>query len=163
MPYLLDSGFFIQAHRFHYPMDVWPSFWQKVKELAEQQHIISIDKVYDELNQVEDVLSEWCSNNLPGGFFKSTAETITNYGQVISWASAPGTQYSTAAIHVFAEAHRADAWLVSYAMSQSAIVVTQEVSSPSSKKSIKLPDACNHFTVPHVNTLGMLRGLGVVL
>ncbi len=163
MPYLLDSGFFIQAHRFHYPMDVWPSFWSKVKELAEQGHIISIDKVYAELHHVEDDLSNWCETNLPVDFFKSTEEILLQYSQVISWASAPGTQYTTAAIAIFSEAHRADAWLVSYAMVHGTTIVTQEVSSPASKKSIKLPDVCGRFTINHVNTLGLLRGLGVSL
>lgn len=32
--YLVDSNFFIQAHRAYYPMDVVPSFWIKVSDLA---------------------------------------------------------------------------------------------------------------------------------
>ena len=44
-PYLLDSNFFIEAFRTSYPFDVVPSFWVKVKELAAEGKIISIDKV----------------------------------------------------------------------------------------------------------------------
>jgi len=33
--YILDTNFFVQAHRAHYPFDVFPSFWSKIKELAE--------------------------------------------------------------------------------------------------------------------------------
>jgi hypothetical protein len=43
--YVLDSNFFIQAHRFHYPIDVAAGFWNKVRQLAEEGRVISIDKV----------------------------------------------------------------------------------------------------------------------
>ncbi|MET3114076.1 hypothetical protein AAKU52_001809 [Pedobacter sp. CG_S7] len=49
-PFVLDSNFFIQAHRMHYPMDVVPSFWLKIKELAKNGIIVSIDKVKDEIH-----------------------------------------------------------------------------------------------------------------
>jgi hypothetical protein len=40
--YILDSNFFIEAHRVSYPVDVAYSFWNKVKQLAENGIIISI-------------------------------------------------------------------------------------------------------------------------
>ena len=40
-PFIIDSNFFIQAYRINYPFDVVPSFWVKVKELAELCPIIS--------------------------------------------------------------------------------------------------------------------------
>lgn len=43
--YVIDSNFFIQAHRANYPLDIAFSFWNKVKQLAEDGKIISIDKV----------------------------------------------------------------------------------------------------------------------
>ena len=58
-PFLLDSNFFIEAHRTSYPFDVVPSFWAKVKELADNGKIISIDKVKKEILQNKDELSEW--------------------------------------------------------------------------------------------------------
>jgi hypothetical protein len=47
--YILDSNFFIQAHRSNYPLDVAQGFWLKLKELAESGIVVSIDKVRDEL------------------------------------------------------------------------------------------------------------------
>ncbi len=43
--YVVDSNFFIQAHRATYPLDIAFSFWKKVKQLAEEGKIISIDKI----------------------------------------------------------------------------------------------------------------------
>ena len=67
--YLVDSNFFIQAHRAIYPLDVAPSFWKKVKVLATNGNILSIDKVKNEIFQNEDDLKNWCVNNLPSDFF----------------------------------------------------------------------------------------------
>ena len=40
--FLVDTNFFIQAHRVSYPLDVVPSFWNKVKNLADNDKIISV-------------------------------------------------------------------------------------------------------------------------
>lgn len=58
--YVLDSNFFIEAHRSHYPIDVAAGFWNKVRQLAEEGKIISIDKVKNELYDKNDALEEWC-------------------------------------------------------------------------------------------------------
>ena len=54
--YVLDSNFFIQAHRVSYPLDIAFSFWNKVKQLADEGRIISIDKVKNELYDKNDAL-----------------------------------------------------------------------------------------------------------
>lgn len=54
--FVVDTNFFIQAHRAIYPLDVATSFWAKVKELAVNRSIISIDKVKDEIYQNEEGL-----------------------------------------------------------------------------------------------------------
>ncbi len=61
--YIVDSNFFIQAHRAYYPLDVIQSFWVKVKQLAEEGKIKSIDKVKNEIYSNashEDELKDWC-------------------------------------------------------------------------------------------------------
>jgi len=74
--YVVDSNFFIQAHRAHYPFDVAVSFWNKVKQLAHAQKIISIDKVKDEIYGHNDELEEWCKANLPRDFFRTTTSAM---------------------------------------------------------------------------------------
>jgi hypothetical protein len=44
--YVVDSNFFIQAHRVSYPLDVAFSFWNKVKQLAEEGKIITFIVAY---------------------------------------------------------------------------------------------------------------------
>lgn len=85
--YVVDSNFFIEAHRTTYPLDVAHSFWNKVKLLADDGKIISIDKVKKEIYDHEDALKTWCVNNLPQDFFKDTTQVMATYGQVAAWAA----------------------------------------------------------------------------
>ena len=70
--FIVDSNFFIQAHRSIYPLDVVQSFWLKVKSLSQNGIIVSIDKVKKEIfdnSSHEDELKLWCEANLPNDFF----------------------------------------------------------------------------------------------
>jgi len=160
--YVLDSNFFIQAHRFHYPIDVVPGFWNKVRQLAEETKIISIDKVKRELYDKNDALEEWCRSNLPADFFKDTSAVMGAYSQVIAWANSRSGHYLPNALHEFLDADEADAFLVAYCLADHAnkIIVTQEVSESKRKSKVKIPDACSALNVSYVNTIEMFRQLG---
>ena len=160
--YVVDSNFFIQAHRVNYPLDVAFSFWNKVKELADSGKIISIDKVKDELYDKNDDLEDWCKANLPEDFFKSSDEVILEYGKVTAWAISMNNHYLPNALNEFLDADEADAFLVAYSLAnnQNRIIVTHEVSQPNRKNRIKIPEACAPFNVRYLNTIEMLREIG---
>ena len=160
--YVLDSNFFIQAHRFHYPIDVAAGFWNKVRQLALEGRVISIDKVKKELYDKNDALEEWCRNNLPEDFFKDTSVVMAAYGQVTAWAISRSGHYLPNALNEFLDADEADAFLVAYCLTDivNRFVVTQEVSEPNRRSKVKIPDACMALNVPYVNTIEMFRQLG---
>lgn len=160
--YVVDSNFFIDAHRTTYPLDIAFSFWSKVKLLADAGRIISIDKVRNELYDKNDALEDWCQQNLPQDFFKDTTQVMSQYGQVALWATSKNSHYQQSALHEFLDADEADAFIVAFALadSNSRIVVTQETSEPARKNKIKIPDACNALNIKVVNTIGMFRQLG---
>ena len=160
--YVVDSNFFIQAHRVNYPLDVAKSFWSKVKQLSEQGKIVSIDKVKKEIFDHQDDLKKWCEKNLPENFFKETTEVILNYRQVAVWASSRQEQYTQNAIAEFLNADEADAWLVAYSHADitNRVIVTQEKSQPEIRRKIKIPEACAPFDINFVDTIQMLRELG---
>ena len=58
--YAVDTNFFIQAHRSLYPIDIAVTFWDKVKILAQNGKIVSINKVKFEIFQNDDILKGWC-------------------------------------------------------------------------------------------------------
>jgi hypothetical protein len=160
--FVLDSNFFIQAHRVNYPIDIATGFWNKVRRLAEQGRIISIDKVKYELYEKNDTLEDWCRNNLPEDFFKDTSVVMDAYSQVTAWAISRSEHYLPNALNEFLDADEADAFLVAFCLADSAnkIVVTQEVSEPNRQSKVKIPDACKALNVSYVNTIEMFRQSG---
>ncbi len=161
--YVVDSNFFIQAHRVSYPLDVAFSFWNKVKQLADDGKIISIDKVKNEIyDNHEDALKHWCVANLPQNFFKDTTLIMAAYGQVAAWAASRSDHYLPNALAEFLHADEADAYIVAYVVADTnkRIVVTQEISEPNRRNKVKIPDACNALNVRFVNVIDMFRQLG---
>ena len=158
--YVVDSNFFIQAHRVHYPMDVVPNFWVKVSELAHNGIIGSIDKVRNEIYDSEDALKQWCEDNLPEGFFESSADILPSYSQVIRWAWSHRNHYKPAALEEFSNEEEADAFLVAFAYANDKVLVTQEKSEPERKNKVKAPDACRHFNVRYLDMITLFRELG---
>ena len=114
--YIVDSNFFIQAHRDTYPLDVAFSFWNKVKQLADEGKIISIDKVRDEIYDKNDALEAWYIENLPKGFFKDTSGIMNEYSQVTGWAVSRASHYLPAAINEFLASDEADAFIIAYVL-----------------------------------------------
>lgn len=160
--YVLDSNFFIQAHRVSYPLDIAFSFWNKVKQLADEGKIVSIDKVKNELYDKNDALEAWCKDNLPEDFFKDTSHVMAAYGQVSAWAISRNDHYLPNALNEFLDADEADAFLIAYALADSAnrIIVTHELSNPNQRNKIKIPEPCNDLGVGFCNTIDMFRRLG---
>lgn len=160
--YIVDTNFFIQSHRITYPLDVAEGFWEKVIKIANENRIISIDKVKDEIVNNDDELTKWLEDNLPTEFFKptDTQEVLTSYAQVVNWANSKN--YLQRALTEFLKYENADAWLVAYALSlsQTCCIVTQEKSEPNRLSKIKIPDACNAFNIQNKNIIEMFRELG---
>lgn len=159
--YLLDSNVFIQAHRDTYPLDVVTSFWNKIKELAKNGVIISLDKVRKEIfdkSSHEDELSNWCKKNLEDTFFYDSSDSIQNYISIIQWASSQTTRYNQSAIDEFLETDLADSWIVSFAKKNDFTIVTYE-KGDLSRKRIKIPDVCIHFNVRCITPIEMFREL----
>lgn len=142
-PYLLDTNFFIEAHRKSYPIDVFPSFWEKIASIATAGQIGSIDKVKQELYRNEDALRSWCEQNLSENFFQDSTTAMLEYAQLVTWAySKLNNPYTQSALDIFMDSNEADAFLVAFAKKHDQTLVTNEVSAPDSKRNIKLPDAC---------------------
>jgi hypothetical protein len=161
--YVVDSNFFIEAHRATYPLDVAHSFWNKVRQLADEGKIISIDKVKNEMfDNHEDALKQWCIANLPRDFFKDSVQAMAAYSQVINWANSRIEHYLPKALAEFLDADEADAFVVAFVLADAAnrILVTQETSEPSRKSKIKIPEPCNALGVQYCNTIEMFRKLG---
>jgi hypothetical protein len=160
MVYLIDTTFFTQSHRANYPLDIVKSFWEKVKELTQNDKIQSIDKVRDEIFQNEDILKKWINQNISNDFFKNTTTNdVLNRYKMIAKYIASNNQYEQSAKNNFLKTGEADPWLIAYALHNQLDIVTYEVSSPNSKSKIKIPDVSRYFNVRCISPVEMFREL----
>ncbi|MDH5609602.1 MAG: DUF4411 family protein, partial [Cyclobacteriaceae bacterium] len=85
------------------------------------------------------------------------------YGQISAWAISKNDHYLPQAINEFLDADEADAFLISYALSdvQNRVLITHEVSQPEKKKKIKIPEPCDVFGITYMNTIQMFREIGI--
>jgi hypothetical protein len=160
--YILDANVFIEAHQRYYPFDVFPGFWKAIRKLNQKKRAFSIDRVKTELQSGRDALTQWANEEESKSLFKKTEDVavIRAYREVVNFVQA-SAQYSPVAKSDFASG--ADGWIVAFAMENVHVVVTQEVRSPETKSRVPIPNVCQHFKVDFVNTLEMLRRLGVQL
>ncbi len=163
MTFVVDTNFFIQAHRFYYPLDVFNSFWSEVEKLAENGTIISIDKVQNEIYGNEDDLTIWCKTCLPDGFFKNTEDLIPEYTKLVQWINSRNIPYKETAISEFLNYEEADAWLIAYCMKHNNTLITYEKSDPNIKKKVKIPEPANHFQIIYKDTIQLLRECGSII
>ena len=161
---LVDADVFIAAKNRYYAFDICPGFWNSLVHHASTGTARSIDRVKSELLAGRDTedLVQWVKNDLPAGFFLDTnaEDVLAAYAEVMLWVQGR-PQYFDSAKAKFAT--EADGWLVAYAVSRGAVVVTNEQPRPDARNRILLPDVCAQFDVTFRDTFFMLRQLGVRL
>lgn len=152
MAYLLDANVLIQAKRLHYGLDFCPAFWEWLVTENGSERVFSIEKVGDEIQAGGDELSDWASHRGDGFFLKPDAALVAALARVSTWATSQS--YEPAAVHTFLQV--ADYYLVAHALAHGDTVVTHEIPS-TSRKRIKIPDACIGLRVKVMTPFEMLR------
>lgn len=119
MKYIIDSNCFVTPHRSFCPTDVGVSFWSKLRTLAEDGKICSIDKVQDELYSNSDELKNWMETSLNDSFFVKfdNAMSVQKLTAIVQWA-ATNTFYIPKAKTKFLCMDKADIYLASFASSR---------------------------------------------
>ena len=146
------------AHHGYYAPDLCPGFWDCVIHQFHAGRLLSIDRVGDEIEGPEALL-RWVKQS-PNALFVSSAEQSIQvaFSQIMAWVT-DNDQFSPAGREEFART--ADGWLVAYAVTNGAVVVTNEVFDPNVRRRVPIPNVCRQFKVTFRNTFEMLRELGV--
>ena len=135
MKYIIDSNWFVTPHRSFCPTDVGVSFWSKLRTLAENGKICSIDKVQDELYNNSDELKNWMETSLSDSFFVKfdNAMSVQKLTAIVQWATT-NTFYIPKAKTKFLRMDKADIYLASFASVNPAewTIVSMERSAPNS-------------------------------
>ena len=159
--YVLDANVFIHAARRYYAFDIAPGFWANLARSAQEGRVISIDQVHAELRKGGDDLQVWTDEVFRPWFQKTDGpDVVTNFAEIMEWVQRE-RRFTEAARAQFADG--ADGWLIAYARAENCVVVTEEVSRPASKAKVFIPDVCEPFGVPCLNTFQMMREAGIRL
>lgn len=158
--YCIDASAFITMHRF-YPLRIMPDLWNFLEELFKQKKILSHQIVFDEIvpkTGKKDELAQWLTNFRTN--FISTSQrqlelvpnVLSNYPKLIDPES---------------EKDQADPWMVAMLieiMEQDGIFGDQSdyvmVTTESEKRSTKLPAACKHYNIRHMNLFQFFEANG---
>lgn len=151
MAYLLDANVFIQAKNLHYGFDFCPAFWDWIDRENGNGKVFSIERVADELSAGDDDLAQWAAKHSTL-FLIPEADLPPALTAVSSWVTTQG--YDLGAVSTFLQI--ADYYLVGQALAQGHIIVTHEIASTSRRK-IKIPDACIGLNIKCVTPFEMLR------
>ena len=157
--YVLDANVFIESAKNHYAFDIAPRFWEALILHSNGGRIQSIDRVKAEIDRMKDQLADWAEKQFPHAFASTDdGAVIAAFGNLMNWVQAQA-QYKDEAKAEFATV--ADGWLIAYAMTSGRIVVTHEQLNPHIRRKVPIPNICQEFGVPFINSFEMLRHLGV--
>lgn len=158
--YLLDANVLITAYRFNYPMDVVPTFWEKLLEKGKEGTFALIDFIIEEVYVKEDLLKEWVKNNLDYiEILESNDPNVINSYQLLMEYVNNNNHYKQSAKDEYASS--ADSWLLAHAHANNYIIVTQETYDPNIKIRVKIPNICHKFGISYITTIDFLRETGI--
>ena len=160
MAYLFDTNIFIRSKN-EMPMDIWPTFWERFREMVNSGDIFTSITVKDEIDKGKDELTEWLKQNAPKSFYLSLdADVMAQYTITQNWAKS-NSVYTQTALNTFANV--ADAYLVATAAAKQMTLVTYEGPNPNSKKRVMIPDACNALGVRYCDLNTVLKEMGIII
>lgn len=153
--YLLDANVFMEAKRRYYAFDICPGYWDCLVWHHQGGRVLSLDRVKQELKRGGDDLWEWAESVMPQACFASSDNPLVTgeFAQILAWVQVQA-QFFPEAKAKFAD--DTDGWLIAYAKAKSLVLVTHEVLSPDARKTVPIPNVCEAFGVPYVDTFGML-------
>ncbi len=156
--FVLDANVLMDASRRYYAFDLAKPFWDSLIEYARAGRICSIDRIKGEIDKGKDRLTDWAEKEFAWAFASTnTPEIAAYYKSIIAWVQNQ-TQFKPAAKYEFAQ--EPDGWLITYAGVNGYTVVTHEQLAPDVRKKVPIPNVCEAFSIPYVDTFVMLSRLG---
>lgn len=155
MRYLLDANTYIEAKNQYYGMDICPAYWDWLDRQFALGTIASVDMIGRELKEGNDELANWVRER-PDHFINNDDElTQTLFADIVQFVMEgdynPGNRDNFLA--------KADPWIIAKAKAIGASVVTHEAVAAANTRKVKVPNICQQFEVPCLNTFRFLREL----
>lgn len=146
MKYSFDTSSFISLNDY-YPLDIFPTVWQRIDALVNEGVIVATIMVYDEIKPIDDDIHAYLKDRSKEVFqlLDRTQEQIVD--DIVNvhfpqWVKPHSTS------------NKADPFVVALAKSYSLTVVTEEKRNPNKTT---IPRVCETLGVRWINLLEFLR------
>lgn len=151
MNYCIDTSALMDAWIRWYPQEMFPTLWERVDALIDDEQLISSEEVLQELERKEgDTLHEWAKERhevflpLDDAIQTCASQIMTTHPRLVDGRT--GKSF-------------ADPWVIATAHTHDAIVVTGE--KPTGKPDRpKIPDVCRDMQVPCISFVDLIRQEG---
>jgi hypothetical protein len=149
--YSIDTSAILDAWVRHYPLDLFPSFWNKFRLLVETKEGIAIELISHELKAKDDGCYDWFKvNNLINFFVDISPPVETRVTEILknpNYQKLVDDRKGT---------YSADPFVIALAIEEHLIVVTGERASNNILKP-NIPDVCNSIGIDCINILRLMR------
>jgi len=150
--YCLDANIFIEGWNKYYSRELSTGYWEILDSFAQDGRVFSPIEVKREILRIDDGLSEWIK---PRAYFfrEITVEVQEELRRIMG--EYPRLVDSTKQRSI------ADPWVIAFAITEGAIVVTKETPVGLNSRRIKIPDVCNDLGLPWIDDFQFALELGI--
>ncbi|MFH1219109.1 MAG: DUF4411 family protein [Candidatus Eisenbacteria bacterium] len=148
--YCIDTSAILDGWVRYYPPDVFPAFWDRIETMIRGGTLISSEEVLDELGRKDDEVHKWAKTRyrifvpLDDPTQGATSEVLAAFPELVK---------------AIKDRSRADPFVIALARVLRATVVTGEKNEGTPSRP-RIPLVCQHFSVPCMNLIGMMRAEG---
>ncbi len=151
LKYSIDASAIIDAWVRYYPIDLFPSFWDKFEEMIINGAGKAIEIIEREINRKDDGVTKWFKTKNLYYFFSEINDRIEN-----SVATILKNENYQRLVEDRKGTFGADPFVIAFAQVENLIVVTGEKQSNNILKP-KMPDVCKELNIECINILELMR------
>mgnify|MGYP001561527565 CR=1 FL=1 len=155
--YIIDTSSLVKLNRNN-PIDVFPSIWEKLKFLVDNNRLVSPKEVLNEIKQNDDMLSKWAKQQ-KNMFKEPTPKQIAIVQEILK---------DYPALIDTERKYDADPWVIALAIEMSSstqktiftikrIVVTEEKMRGTQ---IRIPFVCSQKAIESIDIVELFRAEG---
>ena len=155
-PYWLDANVFIEANNGFFNLDLAPSFWSWLDEQLKAGVLCTSSLVYGEILGKDDGLAKWAKVRKGYAYSPEPDGDVQKvYREIAEYVEEKYQSTSPAKVGDFLA--KADCWIIAHAKAKGGTVVTRESKVDKTSQTPKVPNVCEKFDVPFIETKELLK------
>jgi Domain of unknown function (DUF4411) len=156
LPYWLDANIFIEANNTFFNIEIAPSFWSWLETQLKAGVLRSSSLVYGEVLGKDDMLAKWARVRKGDVYWpEPDGDVQAAYREIAEYVDTKYKDASPAKVGDFLA--KADCWIIAHALAKGGTVVTRESKVVKTSQTPKVPNVCEKFEVPFIQTFDLLK------